>query len=66
VVRRFGGDPAMVGRAITLGGESFTVVGVLAPGFDVEGIGLQPELWTPFQIDPNTTDQGTTSASRDA
>ena len=27
--RRFGGDPAVVGRSLSLGGESFTVVGVL-------------------------------------
>ncbi|HEX7140773.1 MAG TPA: ABC transporter permease, partial [Vicinamibacterales bacterium] len=32
-VRRFGGDPAIVGRAIRLNGERFTVVGVLASGF---------------------------------
>src|SRR5438477_96372 len=35
-----------------------TVIGVLAPGFEVEGFGLNPELWVPFQIDPNTADQG--------
>ena len=56
--RRFGGDPAIVGRAIVLGGEPHTVIGVLAPAFDVEGFGLNPELWIPFQIDPNTSDQG--------
>ena len=27
--RRFGGDPAVIGRALTLNGESYTVVGVL-------------------------------------
>jgi predicted permease len=32
-VRRFGGDPAVVSRAIRLNGEEYTVVGVLAPGF---------------------------------
>src|SRR5450755_520906 len=31
--RRFGSDPGIVGKAITLGGESYTVIGVLAPGF---------------------------------
>jgi putative ABC transport system permease protein len=32
-VRRFGGDPAIVGRAIRLNSEDYTVVGVLAAGF---------------------------------
>jgi len=31
--RRFGGDPAVIGRAIRLNSEEYTVVGVLAPGF---------------------------------
>jgi predicted permease len=31
--RRFGGDPGVVGKAITLGEESYTVVGVLTPDF---------------------------------
>ncbi len=31
--RRFGADPALIGRAIPLNGEPHTVVGVLRPGF---------------------------------
>jgi putative ABC transport system permease protein len=31
--RRFAGDPAIVGRSISLNGEPFTVVGVLGPAF---------------------------------
>jgi predicted permease len=31
--RRFGGDPGVVGRPVTLNGEPYTVVGVLAPSF---------------------------------
>jgi putative ABC transport system permease protein len=56
--RRFGSDPDVVGRSITLGGEPHTVVGILGAGFDVEAIGEDSEIWLPFQIDPNTTDQG--------
>ena len=31
---QFGGDPAVVGKAITLSGNSYTVIGVLPPGFE--------------------------------
>jgi putative ABC transport system permease protein len=33
--RRFGGDPAVVGRSIDMGGQRGLVVGVLRPGFEV-------------------------------
>ncbi len=32
--RRFGGDPAIIGKQIDLDGFRFTVIGVTAPGFD--------------------------------
>jgi putative ABC transport system permease protein len=53
--RRFGSDPGIVGKAITLGGESYTVIGVLAPGFTFDPM---PDLYLPFQADPNSTNQG--------
>jgi putative ABC transport system permease protein len=58
--RRFGSDPSIVGRAITLGNEPYTVIGILGPSFDVEDWwgGAPPEIWIPFQLDPNSTDQG--------
>ena len=31
--RRFGGDPAIVGKSISLGNEPYTVVGVIGKGF---------------------------------
>jgi predicted permease len=31
--RRFGGDPAVVGRSVRMNGEPHTVIGVLPPGF---------------------------------
>src|SRR5882672_2780150 len=45
--RRFGSDPDVVGRSITLGGEPHTVVGILGAGFDVEASGEANELWVP-------------------
>jgi putative ABC transport system permease protein len=48
---RFGGDPEIINREITLDDRSFMVVGVLPAGVRVpqlEGI----EIWTPLHIDP--------------
>ena len=56
--RRFNSDPGMVGRTISLGGVPHEVVGVLGAAFDVEEFGPAPEVWVPFQLDPNTKDQG--------
>ena len=42
---RFGGDSAIVGRAITLDGTPFTVVGVMPAGF-VDLIDPRAQIWT--------------------
>ena len=44
-VRRFGTDPGVIGRAISLNGRSHTVVGIMPPGF---GFPAGSELWTPL------------------
>ena len=48
--RRFGGDPQIVGRSITLccAPRAYTVVGVMPPGF--KGLQDQAELWVPFPM----------------
>jgi putative ABC transport system permease protein len=56
--RRFGSNPNILGQTISLSGEPFTVIGIVGPDYDVEEFGPPPELWIPFQLDPNTTDQG--------
>ena len=44
---RFGGDEGVLGRAVDVGGASYTVVGVAPPGFT--GVGLEPvDVWLPF------------------
>ena len=53
--RRFGGDPKMVGKTLTLGGEAYTIIGVLASGFTFDPM---PDVYLPFQADPNSTNQG--------
>ncbi|HVY67079.1 MAG TPA: ABC transporter permease [Gammaproteobacteria bacterium] len=55
--QRLGADPNLVGQSITLSGNPYTVVGVMARGFEFRDFG-QADLWVPFQLDPNTTDQG--------
>jgi predicted permease len=54
--RRFGGDQHVVGKTISLGGEPYTVIGILGPGFDFDS-DPPPDLFIPFQIDPNSDDQ---------
>jgi predicted permease len=53
--RKFGGDPGVIGKALPLGGEPYTVVGVLGRDFVSDP---EAEVWIPFQFDPNSTNQG--------
>jgi predicted permease len=46
---RFAGDPAAVGRSVTLDGIPHTVVGVMPPGFDFP---YDVELWLPVPETP--------------
>jgi macrolide transport system ATP-binding/permease protein len=48
--RRFGGDPAMVGKAITLNRQPFTVIGVAAEGFTGTFLFGAPDLWVPMMM----------------
>ena len=49
--RRFDGDPSIVGRAITIDGEPYQVIGVAPPRFAFpEGA----SLWAPLAFDPKT------------
>jgi putative ABC transport system permease protein len=47
--RRFGSDPAIVGRVIVLSGESVTVVGVLPGTFEFPLRG-RTEIWVPVRL----------------
>ncbi len=51
----FGGDPNIIGRTIDLGGDPYTVIGVLGPTFASDPVS---DLWLPLKADPNSIDQG--------
>ena len=50
--RRFAGDPAIVGKSITLSGRAFTVVGVAPSGYRGIDFVLDPEFWVPLGNGP--------------
>src|SRR4051812_41275572 len=56
--RRFESNPDIIGKTMSLSGDPYTVIGVLGAGFDVQEFGPAPEVWVPFQLDPNSPDQG--------
>jgi predicted permease len=56
--RRFNSDPSVIGRTISLSGNPHVVVGVLDASVDFQELAPNPEVWVPFQLDPNTRDQG--------
>ncbi|HEV2915201.1 MAG TPA: ABC transporter permease [Pyrinomonadaceae bacterium] len=46
--RRFGADPGIIGRQITLDGRSKTIIGVLPESFRFQLIDDPPEYWLPM------------------
>ena len=57
--RRFGGDPKIIGRAISLSGAAHTVIGVMPASFQFpppqaqSGV-IRSELWTPRLLETET------------
>ncbi len=47
--RQFGGDPSVVNRTVQLNGESYTLVGIMPPGFQFPAL---RDLWVPLVLDP--------------
>lgn len=48
--RRFGKDPEIIGRTVSLGGLPRTVIGVMPDGY--RSIGRNWEVWVPMTFDP--------------
>jgi putative ABC transport system permease protein len=47
--RRYAGDPGVLGRSMTLNGESYTIIGVMPASFNHP---QSTELWTPIALTP--------------
>jgi predicted permease len=56
--RRFGSDPAVIGRTMQLSGDPYVIIGVMNETPKARVLEPNPEVWTSFQLDPNTADQG--------
>ncbi len=55
---RYDGDPKIIGRNITIGGEAYTVVGVMPGTFQFPLMGIA-NLWTPLALtDKQRVDRG--------
>jgi len=54
--RQFGGDPNIVGRAVTLNGKQFNVVGVMPAGFQYPIEAEPVEVWVTSSIDGEKSD----------
>jgi putative ABC transport system permease protein len=52
---KFGSDPKVIGRTITLSGRAHTIIGVMQAGFSFPG---RAQLWRPLPIDPKELDRG--------
>jgi putative ABC transport system permease protein len=48
--RRFGLDPGVVGRKVTINDTPLVIVGVTPPGFSGFEVGARPDLWWPIRV----------------
>lgn len=58
---RFGADTRLVGKAVVINGESYTVIGIMPPRFRFPlGLseGLAASAWLPIGLDPSQSDRG--------
>jgi predicted permease len=52
-MRRYGGDPSIVGRTVEVGGQPWEVVGVTPEGFHgVDNLGFHPQAYASLMMNP--------------
>jgi len=56
--RRFGSDPAIIGRTISLAGMPFTIIGVTPPEFFGVEVGSSPDIFAPVMMSPQLMPAG--------
>jgi hypothetical protein len=59
-LQRFGADRTVLGKALRLNGEPFTIVGVLPEGYrSIHGFATEPPFYVPYSraVDPNCLDR---------
>ena len=50
---KYGSDPSIIGAAVAINGQAFTLVGVAPPGFFGDGLRANPpEVWIPLSFEP--------------
>ena len=50
-MRRFGGDPAAIGRGLQLDDATYTIVGVMPRDFRLPATDAEVEMWSPLTLD---------------
>jgi predicted permease len=50
--QKFGGDRSIVGSAITMNGQPFTVIGIAPPGFFGDRLANPAVFWIPIAVEP--------------
>jgi predicted permease len=50
--RRFGGDPSVIGRSVSLNGNLYNVIGVAPRGFGGPDVDDTAEVWVPMALQP--------------